>query len=262
VAARRVADAAWELFHRLNREEAERYLENRRQKRFTVIQAVALAELGGLHTPNAYGDCPLVDDDPARPTVTPGSDPSDTAAYDYWDHVDHIVDTAAAKGMFVGLLPTWGDKVVTMSWGIGPVIFDTPGKARAYGEWIGERFKNRPNIIWILGGDRPPQDAGKDWLPIWRAMAEGIKARDHRHLMTYYPWGETSSSRWLHQEAWLDFNMIQSGHRTKDMHNYDWIQSDYRRTSVKPTFDGEPAYEDHAVNWNPSSGWFDEYDVR
>src|SRR5512137_2797023 len=65
-----MADTAWELFHRLNREEAERYLENRRQKRFTVIQAVALAELDGLHTPNPYGDCPLIDDDPTRPAVT------------------------------------------------------------------------------------------------------------------------------------------------------------------------------------------------
>ena len=44
-----LGDTAWELFHRLNREEADRYLENRAKKGFTVIQAVALAELDG-HT--------------------------------------------------------------------------------------------------------------------------------------------------------------------------------------------------------------------
>jgi len=49
-----LGDTAWELFHRLNREEATRYLEDRASKGFTVIQAVALAELDGLNTPNAY----------------------------------------------------------------------------------------------------------------------------------------------------------------------------------------------------------------
>jgi hypothetical protein len=39
--------------------------------------------------------------------------------------------------------------------------------------------------------------------------------------MIYHRWGENSSSKRLHAEPWLDFNMIQQGHRTKDMHNYD-----------------------------------------
>ena len=34
-----LGDTAWELFHRLNREEAEKYLEIRRKQGFTVIQA-------------------------------------------------------------------------------------------------------------------------------------------------------------------------------------------------------------------------------
>ena len=50
-----LGDTAWELFHRLTREEAEMYLKNRAEKGFTVIQAVALAELDGLHDPNPYG---------------------------------------------------------------------------------------------------------------------------------------------------------------------------------------------------------------
>ena len=50
-----LGDTAWELFHRLNREEAERYLEDRAKKGFTVVQAVALAELDGLADPNPYG---------------------------------------------------------------------------------------------------------------------------------------------------------------------------------------------------------------
>ena len=56
-----LGDTAWELFHRLTREEAERFLENRRRKGFNVIQAVALAEFDGIRTPNVYGDYALID---------------------------------------------------------------------------------------------------------------------------------------------------------------------------------------------------------
>src|SRR4051812_37926387 len=62
-----LADTAWELFHRLTREQADHYLKNRADKRFTVIQAVPLAELDGLKTPNAYGHIPLTDSDPTKP---------------------------------------------------------------------------------------------------------------------------------------------------------------------------------------------------
>ncbi|RYZ80500.1 MAG: DUF4038 domain-containing protein, partial [Proteobacteria bacterium] len=53
-----LGDTAWELFHRLNREQADKYLQDRAAKGFTVIQAVVLAELDGLNEPNAYGDKP------------------------------------------------------------------------------------------------------------------------------------------------------------------------------------------------------------
>ena len=65
-------DTAWELFHRLDREQADLYLRNRAAKGFNVIQAVALAELDGVDVPNAYGHLPLTDRDPSRPAVKDG----------------------------------------------------------------------------------------------------------------------------------------------------------------------------------------------
>ena len=63
-----LGDTAWELFHRLDLEESERYLRDRAEKGFTVVQAVVLAEFGGLTVPNANGDLPLPDSDPTRAT--------------------------------------------------------------------------------------------------------------------------------------------------------------------------------------------------
>src|ERR1700746_234454 len=90
-------DTAWELFHRANREDAEYYLNKRSEQCFTVIQAVVLAEFGGISQPNAYGDLPLVDGNPAQPNES------------YFHHVDWIVKKANQLGLTVGLLPTWGD---------------------------------------------------------------------------------------------------------------------------------------------------------
>ena len=243
-----LGDTAWELFHRLNKDEAERYLENRRQKGFTVIQAVVLAELDGLHTPNAQGDKPLIDDDPTQPNEA------------YFKYVDFIVQRAEEKGMFIGMLPTWGDKV-TKAWGAGPVVFTNEHTETAYqyGNFLGARYKNQYNIIWILIGDRNAEG----YEAIWRAMAKGLREGDGgRHLITCHPQGGRSSADWFHNDDWLDFNTLQSGHGSYDNPNYKMIAKDYQRTPIKPCMDSEPRYEDHPVNWKPESGWFNDFDVR
>ncbi len=242
-----LGDTAWELFHRLNRENAEKYLENRRAKGFTVIQAVALAELDGMRDPNPYGQIPFFDQDLSKPNEK------------YWEHVDWIIDRAADKGLFIGLLPTWGDKV-DLKWGDGPVVFN-PENAYDYGRWIGERYKDRFNIIWIIGGDRSGGDGNEG---VWNALAEGVKSVDKNHLMTFHPGGGSSSSQYFHNADWLDFNMMQTGHHVRSYAIYhQLLRKDYALEPTKPCFDGEPRYEDHPVDWNPGVlGWFDDADIR
>lgn len=241
-----LGDTAWELFHRLDREEATRYLENRAEKGFTVIQAVVLAELDGLNTPNPYGHTPLKNNDPTQPNEA------------YFQHVDFIVDKAEELGLYIGMLPTWGDKF-NKKWGVGPVVF-TPENAREYGRFLGGRYKDDP-VIWILGGDRNPET--ETHKNIIHAMAEGLREGDDgNHLITYHPQGGSNSARWFHNAEWLDFNMFQSGHGEMYNPNFEITQQNYKRRPVKPTLDGEPAYEDHPIAWDPENGWFDEFDVR
>ena len=244
-----LGDTAWELFHRLNREEAEAYLQDRAAKGFTVIQAVALAELDGLQDPNPYGDRPLEAQDPTRPVEA------------YFAHVDWIIDRAGQLGLYIGLLPTWGDKW-NKQWGVGPEIF-TPENARAYGAWLGARYRDRSNLIWILGGDRKPDSPLH--LAIIDSMAAGLAAGDGgRHLMTFHPMGGYRSAEFFHDRAWLDFNMSQSGHGTDyATSNYVLQRRSYAEQPVKPTLDGEPCYEDHPIAWKPAElGWYDDSDVR
>ena len=81
-----MADTAWELFHRCNREQADLYLNKRAAQGFNVIQAVALAEIDGLHTPNAYGHVPLLEANPNSPNPS------------YFEHVDYIIKKADSLG--------------------------------------------------------------------------------------------------------------------------------------------------------------------
>jgi uncharacterized protein DUF4038/collagenase-like protein with putative collagen-binding domain len=248
-----LADTAWELFHRQNREDVDTYLTDRAEKGFTVIQTVALAELDGVGTPNAYGHLPLNDTDPASPAVADGGD------NDYWDHVDYIVDKAESLGMYTGFLPTWG------RWVNDDAIF-TPENAFTYGKFLGDRYKDDP-IIWILGGDRPAED--ESLKEIWRSMAAGIAtgasgSEDYDQVtMTYHSWAETSSSQWFHDERWLDFNAIQSGAKRYDNPcTYECPEHDYALTPAKPTVDIEVNYDDSVVNWDPDQCCYTDYDVR
>ncbi len=229
-----LGDTAWELFHRLSREDAERYLNDRASKGFTVIQAVVLAELDGLNTPNPYGQTPLIGNDPTRPNE------------EYFRHVDWIVRKAQELGLFIGMLPTWGDKW-NKKWGVGPVIFN-PQNAEAYGEWLGRRYKDM-QIIWILGGDRPIEN--DEQRSVIEAMARGLRKGDGgSHLITFHPTGGRGSSEWFQDSDWLDFNMRQNGHEANFNPRYAMTGEDYRRTPVKPVLDGEPLYEDHPIAFN------------
>jgi uncharacterized protein DUF4038/collagenase-like protein with putative collagen-binding domain len=229
-----LGDTAWELFHRSTREEADVYLRNRARLRFTVIQAVALAEMDGLNVPNAYGETPLRDGDPGQPNDA------------YFAHVDWIVARANALGIYIGFLPTWGDKW-NKKWGTGPEIF-TATNAEQYGEWLGRRYRDA-GLVWILGGDRPIEnDTHRE---IIRAMARGLRRGDGgAHLMTFHPTGGQSSSAAFHEDAWLDFNMRQNGHTPEFTGRYELTRADYDRMPAKPVVDGEPIYEDHPVSFD------------
>jgi hypothetical protein len=241
-----LGDTAWELFHRLNREEATKYLTNRAAKGFTVIQAVVLAELDGLNTPNVYGDKPLINNDPAKPNEA------------YFKQVDFIVDKAEKLGLIIAMLPAWGDKW-NKKWGTGPEVF-TPANAAIYGEWLGRRYKNKP-VVWVMGGDRDPEEP--DDYAIIRYMAAGLKKGDNgNHLLTFHPQGGKSSYDFFDNDKWIDIDMSQTGHAVAAP-NYTFNIKARNLTHARPHIDGEPRYEDHPNQFNPEEkGWMDDFDTR
>ena len=235
-----LGDTGWLLLSRLNREDAEKYLADRKQKGFNVIQVMVLH---GVAAVNMYGDSALINKNVSTPRVTPGNSFKDTLEYDFWDHVDFIVDKAAENNIYMALVPVWGSNVKA-----GHVSKE---QATVYTSFLAERYKDRPNIIWLNGGDIK----GIDGMEVWNAIGNALRSNDPNHLITFHPRGRTTSSTWFHNAAWIDFNMFQSGHRTYEQDtskaelrygedNWKYMNVDYGKEPVKPSLDGEPSYEE------------------
>jgi hypothetical protein len=244
-----LGDTGWELFNRLTKEEAVAYFKKRSEQGFTIIQAVALAELDGLVTANRYGNAPLFNNNPETPNEK------------YFELVDWMIDKANEFNLNIALLPTWGDKYFKDSWGKGPEIFNEHNGA-VYAAWLANRYKNKTNIIWVLGGDRDPhKKADEDF---WSAMGNAIMtATDNKAIISFHPQAsDMGSAKWFHQQPWLAFNMFQNGH-CRDREVYNRIETVYNLQPVKPVIDAEPIYEDHPVCFNEEQlGTSSAYDVR
>jgi hypothetical protein len=234
-----LGDTGWLLFSKLTREEAEQYLEDRRKKGFSVIQVMVLHTVAAK---NVYGDSALIDKSVAHPLATDGNNFADAKQYDYWDHVDYIVDLAAKKGLYMAMVPIWGSNVKS-----GLVSREEAG---VYANWLAERYRNRWNIIWLNGGDTK----GSDSSQTWRIIGTTLRKKDPNNLISFHPFGRTSSTEYFQNDDWMDFNMFQSGHRSYDLDtsksehrfgpdNYKFVNIDYNLKPVKPTIDGEPSYE-------------------
>lgn len=232
-----LGDTAWGLFTTLTDEEAAEYLDDRAEKGFNVVQAVLAWR---SPDPNAYGDEPWIDGDPANPNPA------------YFDHVETIVEMAAERGIVMALLPAWGD-FVTVNERINEV------NAREYGSWLGAALGEHSNIVWVLGGDR----LAEGYEDVFRLIAGGIEdAEAMPHLMTYHPrGGGHSSSEWFHEDAWLDLNMIQSSHSI-DYPEYRPVLRDYELQPVKPTLVGEPRYENIHHGLRGEGPRIDDHQVR
>ena len=264
-----LADTTWAIAWKLNRDEVEKYLRHRADQNFNMIALIAFPSYNSEVNANLYGDNPFEGKNgkwnPLRPIMTPGASPRKSMEYDYWDHLEYIIDASESKGMYVILLPTWGSYVAG-SWGgqnTSKIIF-TSTNSYEYGCWIGQRFKNKTNVIWMMGGDRSAVYGNKDYRSVFRAMAEGVadgvngvnqqdaEADYSTTLMSYHPRKYMpNSSEWFHSDTWLDFNSTQD--QPKDQ--IAAIRLDCGLDPTKPTWLFEGRYENYVRGKHIYKDW-------
>ena len=223
---------------------------------------------------NYYGDFAFELDkngfpNPLKPIVTDGVNPLIKGEYDFWDNIDYLVNLTDSVGLYVCLHPAWGD------WFSGKyrgepdscIIFNELN-AYQYGHWLGERYRGKQNIIWMLGGDRSAvydlktRWAGNeiyDYRKLYNLMAKGLAdgengvadnfegVPDYSNLLiSYHPrkWAP-NSSEWFHNEPWLKVNSIQDN----ALDQVQSVPNDYNLKPIKPTWLYEGMYEGSITTW-------------
>lgn len=232
-----LGDTGWLLPQRLDRDEAAYYLKRCAEAGYNVVQ---IQVINGIPAFNVYGQMSMPDGFDFTKINNPG-------VYGYWDHMDYIIDMAERNGIYIGMVCIWGGMVKAG-------MMDEQ-QAVAYGTFLANRYKDKQNIIWIMGGDVQ----GNIHPEVWDSLARTIRSIDGNHVMTYHPRGRHTSAQWFADREWLDFHMFQSGHRRYNQRmgnkNYpiqegteedSWMYVDSTRVydPVRPVLDGEPSYED------------------
>jgi hypothetical protein len=237
---------AW-MLPTLSPENVERYLKNRAEKGFTVIQLNVTNQKGK----NYKQELPFMGE--TRPWNKVEFNES------YWQHIDYIVQRAKFYGLHVALFAWWGTEAndpdqfrkagePTRQFFTNPDVHNFQ-----YGQLLGKRYNKEPHVIWVGSGEyhkmvsvmfpnnqRPLTEEHSRRLV---AVINGIQESDkeHRHLYTMHPISFLSSSEEYHNAKWMDFNMIQS-HALPEF-IVPLTTSDYNLKPTKPTFNAEGWYE-------------------
>ena len=219
-----MGDTLWPVYNLYSLEETEYYFERRRQQGFNVIHTMIAFDGGpGIVAPasNEAGALPWLNNNPATPNES------------FFFKVDKVIKIAEEKDIVLVIMPLGGSS--------GSFVkqkeFFTAKNVRAYGKWIGQRYKNSSNIIWANGADLQPWD----YEGVYRELTKGlIEGDDGNHLITFHPCGGYSSN-YFHKEDWLAFNIIQTWDFFWQI--YPMVSVDYQLTPSKPVVLAEGAYE-------------------
>ena len=175
----------------LTKEETEQYLINRRLKGFNSIIVNLTEHLACDNPPfNRYGEPPfMIEGDFSTPNPA------------YFAHVDWVLKKAAQYAIQVFLVPSYlGSNGGDEGW-YQEMEANGTVKLRNFGRFLGQRYKDFDNVIWLNGGDYNPPDKN-----LVNAIADGIRDFDSNHLHTVHCAPETSALEYYPSESWLHIN--------------------------------------------------------
>lgn len=266
----------WFLLRKATRNEVQEMFSICRDEGYNMVSLMVLdfaEEKGDIAGISRYGSFAFEKTaaglfNPLKPIVTEGNNVEIPGQYDFWDHLDYVIETAEKFGLYVGLHPAWG------LWFSGDYAGERPGdpiifnekNSYSYGCWLGQRYKDKKNVIWVIGGDRSAiyrikkgdRTEEKDYRSLYRALAEGLadgqngtgcqdgRADYSKILVSYHPrkWAPNSSA-WFHHDEWLTFNSIQDTPCDQVVS----VPHDYDLKPIKPTWLYEGRYEGAITAW-------------
>ena len=230
-----VGDSPQSMIGRMSKSDAEFYMNNRARYGINTLWVDLLCNYKTI----CNADGTTFDDIPPFTIASDISTPNPA----YFERVDEIINVGAAHGITI-LLNT----VDTSSW-LATLKANGAEKAMSFGRYLGNRYKNFPNIIWMYGNDfqtwaDPEDDA------VVLAMARGVKSADENHISTtelnYLTSGSLDDARW---EPLIELDGAYTYYPT-----YAQVLKEYNRSNFRPVFMEEANYEfEHNPNTDGGS---------
>jgi hypothetical protein len=242
-------DTAWSLIAQPSKSNVSAYFSDRAQKGYNLVLVNLIEHKFATNAPANH--------DGQAPFTIPGDFNSPNEAY--FSHADWVINEAAAKGLVVLLAPLYlGYDCRSEGW-CAEVKASSMAAMRNYGRFVGKRYKNFPNIIWLIGGDTDPFATGVSQK--MREFVAGIRDIDKTHLFTAHNAPEQAAMDVWGSEPWLNINNIYTYKNT-----YPLALAQLNRVGAKPFFLVETYYEnEHSSNplslrrqayWTVLSGGF------
>jgi hypothetical protein len=220
-----VGDAPQTLIANLSEAEATTYMVNRQNHGINTLWINLLCNYSGN-----WCNSDATTFDGVAPFIVAGDLSTPNPAY--FQRADDMLNIAAAKGMLVLL-----DPIETSSW-LGVLRANGTANAFAYGQWLGNRYKNFPNIIWMHGNDFLSWQNAADNALV-QAVARGIRSSDASHMHTIELNYWTSGS--LDDPTWAPLTELDAAYTYRP--TYAQVLSEYNRSNFKPVFMVEANYE-------------------
>ena len=221
-----VGEAAWSMAAQLSPPDVIVYLNDRQAKGFTAIMISAIERQFASNAPRNYSN--------QHPFVSGDADWS-VRNESYWSHLDYILNEAKNRNILVFLFPAYiGFECGDQGW-CAEMHSQTDADMTGYGEWLGNRYGNQGNIVWVHGGDANANSFAGAYSRV-AAIASGIKSKDSNHLHTAHSAPERSAVD--DYAGLIDLNTTYSYSDPQRE-----IQNDYQRVSALPFTYIEGAYE-------------------
>ncbi len=222
-------DAPQSLIVNLSEADAEFYFADRQANGFNTVWINLLCDTytGGRSDATTY--------DGIAPFATPGDLSTPNEAY--FQRADDMIRLAAQYGLNVLL-----DPIETGGW---LSVLDSNGvsKDRAFGQYVGNRYKGFDNIVWLSGNDFQTWSTPADDAAV-SAVALGIKDVDTRHIQTVELDFITSSS--TDDPTWLPIIALDSAYTYYP--TYAQVLKSYDRANPLPVYLVEGVYEFESNN--------------
>lgn len=221
-----VGDTAWSLAGQLGPADVITYLDDRQAKGFNAIIVNAIEHAFSTHAPNNYNNDPPFTNGPSNWSVRNEA---------YWGHVDFILNEAKNRGILVLLYPAYlGYGCGNQGW-CADMVSQTNTAMTNYGQWLGNRYKNQGNIMWVHGGDANANASPPAYSRV-AALASGIRSSDTNHLHAASSGPERSGMD--DYNALIDINTVYTYGSPQTQ-----IKKEYQRSGTKPFYFTEGYYE-------------------